>query len=184
LTLSTEFAIDLFSSIPTQDRRFRRIWRSAPLIVSFDTPSRACLVDHHFDMSGASSTSSPQPNESPQRPVARAQQALMEIDGVLGAAIIDLEAGRTLVSLRVEGDEDLNLALAGPESGPADADGGAGALAVDGDRVIALDDETHLVRPGPTHETLCYYLVVDREDGDLDRARRAIDRVDGRLVRD
>jgi len=108
---------------------------------------------------------------------------LMEIDGALGAAIVDYESGMTLGTV---GGRNLDMELAG--SGTTEVVRSERNIVNDlglqeriEDILISLNHQYHLVRMCERHADVFIYLVIDRENGNLGLARRQIDQIDERL---
>ena len=108
---------------------------------------------------------------------------LMDIDGAIGAAIVDYENGMTLGT---RGGRDLDMELAG--AGTTEVIRSERNIIHDlgiEDRVedvlISLERQYHLVRMCENHEDVFIYLVINREKGNLGLSRRSIDGIDERL---
>ena len=110
-------------------------------------------------------------------------EALMDIDGAVGAAIVDYENGMTLGTAGGRG-LDMELAGAGNTEVVRSKKNIIHDLGLDEeveDILISLNNQYHLLRMCDNHENVFIYLVIDRADGNLGLARRQIDTVDQQL---
>jgi hypothetical protein len=108
----------------------------------------------------------------------------MNIDGAVGAAIVDYENGMTLGTIGGRG-LDMELAGAGNTEVVRSERNIIHDLELEDDiqdLLISLNDSYHLIRMCKNHEDVFIYLVIDRSDGNLGLARRSIDGIDERLV--
>lgn len=110
-------------------------------------------------------------------------QEIMEIDGAIGAAIVDYENGMTLGTI---GGRDLDMELAG--SGNTEVVRSKKNIIHDlgldeelEDILISLEKQYHLIRMCQNHENVFIYLAIDRSQGNLGLARRSIDKIDQKL---
>lgn len=110
-------------------------------------------------------------------------QDIMDIDGAVGAAIVDYENGMTLGTI---GGRDLDMELAG--SGNTEVVRAKNNIIHDlgldeeiEDILISLDSQYHLIRMCENHENVFIYLAIDRSEGNLGLARRSIDKIDQAL---
>jgi hypothetical protein len=108
---------------------------------------------------------------------------LMDIDGAIGAAIVDYENGMTLGTI---GGRNLDMELAG--SGNTEVVRAKKNIIHDleideeiEDLLISLDSQYHLIRMCDNHENVFIYLAIDRSQGNLGLARRSIDKIDKKL---
>jgi hypothetical protein len=115
--------------------------------------------------------------------VKEALDEIMDIEGAVGAAIMDYENGMTLGTI---GGRNLDMELAG--AGTTEVVRSERSIIHDlglqegvQDILITLSSQHHLVRMCQRHEDVFIYLVIDRDKGNLGLARRAIDDVDQRL---
>ena len=109
---------------------------------------------------------------------------VMNIDGAVGAAIVDYDTGMTLGTI---GGRNLDMELAG--AGTTEVVRSEKSIVHDlelneeiEDLLISLEGQYHLVRMCEHHEDVFIYLVIDRSEGNLGLARRSIDQVDERLM--
>ena len=109
---------------------------------------------------------------------------LMDIDGAIGAAIVDYESGMTLGTT---GGRDMDMELAG--AGTTEVVRSKKNIIHDlglneriEDILVSLDSQYHLVRMCTNHDDIFIYLAINREKGNLGLARRQIDQIDNRLV--
>jgi predicted regulator of Ras-like GTPase activity (Roadblock/LC7/MglB family) len=112
-----------------------------------------------------------------------ALEELMDIDGAIGAAVVDYENGMTLGTI---GGRDLDMELAG--AGTTEVVRSENDIVHDlglSDRIqdilISLDSQYHLVRMCENHDDVFIYLVINREKGNLGLSRRSIDEIDENL---
>jgi len=110
--------------------------------------------------------------------------AVMTIDGAVGASIVDVESG---VPLGTVGGDDLDMELAAAASTVVvqeelDLIDNLDLQQTPEDILISLDDQYHLLRF--FHETgdVFTYLVLDRADANLALARRQLENVDQDLA--
>jgi hypothetical protein len=115
--------------------------------------------------------------------VEAALDELMDIDGAVGAAIVDYENGMTLGTI---GGRGLDMELAG--AGNTEVVRSERNIIHDldlqddiQDLLVSLNSSYHLIRMCERHEDVFIYLVIDRDDGNLGLARREIDQIDERL---
>lgn len=108
---------------------------------------------------------------------------LLDIEGAIGAAIVDYESGMTLGS---DGGRNLDMELAG--AGTTEVVRSKKNIIHDlgideriEDLLISLDTQYHLIRMCQNHEDIFIYTVINRDKGNLGLARRQIDSVDQRL---
>jgi hypothetical protein len=107
----------------------------------------------------------------------------MDIDGAVGAAIVDYENGMTLGTVGGR-TLDMELAGAGNTEMVRSKKNIIHDLGLDEeiqDILVSLDTQYHLVRMCEHHEDVFIYLVIDREQGNLGLSRRSIDKIDERL---
>jgi len=107
----------------------------------------------------------------------------MDIDGAVGAAVVDYDNGMTLGTI---GGRNLDMELAG--AGTTEVVRSEHNIIQDlgledrvEDLLISLDSQYHLVRMCENHEDVFIYLVIDRSEGNLGLARRSIDQIDEKL---
>lgn len=108
---------------------------------------------------------------------------LMQIEGSIGAAIVDYESGMTLGT---DGGRNLDMELAGAGTTEVvrSEKNTVHDLQIDEpiqDILISLESQYHLVRMCERHEDIFIYLVIDRDKGNLGLARRKIDGIDEKL---
>jgi len=107
----------------------------------------------------------------------------MNIDGAIGASIVDYESGMTLGTSGGRG-LDMELAGAGTTEVVRSERNIIHDLGLDErieDLLISLKNQYHLVRMCEKHADVFIYLVIDRSDGNLGLTRRKIDDIDKRL---
>jgi hypothetical protein len=110
-------------------------------------------------------------------------EEIMDIDGAIGAAIVDYENGMTLGTI---GGRSLDMELAG--AGNTEVVRSKKNIIHDlglneeiEDILISLNSQYHLLRMCENHENVFIYLAIDRSEGNLGLARRSIDNVDEKL---
>jgi len=112
-----------------------------------------------------------------------ALQELLNIEGAVGAAIVDYESGMTLGS---DGGRTLDMELAGAGNTEVvrSKKNIIHDLGIDErieDLLISLETQYHLIRMCERHEDIFIYTVINRSQGNLGLARRKIDKIDKRL---
>jgi predicted regulator of Ras-like GTPase activity (Roadblock/LC7/MglB family) len=112
-----------------------------------------------------------------------ALQELMDIDGAIGAAIVDYENGMTLGTI---GGRNLDMELAG--AGNTEVVRSKKNIIHDlgldekiEDILVSMNNQYNLVRMCENHEDVFILLVIDRSEGNLGLARREIDEIDEQL---
>lgn len=115
--------------------------------------------------------------------VKEALQEILNIEGAVGAAIVDYESGMTLGT---DGGRDLDMELAG--AGNTEVVRSKKNVVHDlgvneriEDILVSLESQYHLIRMCERHENIFIYTIIDRERGNLGLARRKIDAVDKKL---
>ncbi len=110
-------------------------------------------------------------------------QTIMEIEGAIGAAIIDHDSAVTLGTI---GGRTLDMELAGVGNtkvtlmilGALDD---MGRSETPEDVLVTLGQQYHLTRFSAEHETIFTYLILDREEANLALARRRLAQVEEAL---
>lgn len=122
-------------------------------------------------------------NQDGQFGVKESLEKLMQIDGAIGAAIVDYESGMTLGT---NGGQDLDMQLAG--AGNTEVVRSKKNIIHDlgldeeiEDVLVSMDTQYHLIRMCERHEDIFIYVVIDRNRGNLGLARRKIDEIDKKL---
>jgi hypothetical protein len=112
-----------------------------------------------------------------------ALEDIMDIDGAVGAAIVDYQNGMTLGTI---GGRNLDMELAG--AGNTEVVRSKKNIIHDlgldeeiEDILISLQSQYHLIRMCEHHDDVFIYLAIDREEGNLGLARRSIDHIDEQL---
>jgi len=109
--------------------------------------------------------------------------AIMDISGAVGGAIVDYENGMTLGTIG-GGKLDMELAGAGNTEVVRAKKNIAHDLGIEDeieDILITLQSQYHLIRLCEHHEDVFIYLAIDRSEGNLGLARRSVDKVDETL---
>jgi hypothetical protein len=108
---------------------------------------------------------------------------IMDIDGAVGAALVDYENGMTLGTI---GGRNLDMELAG--SGNTEVVRAKKNIIHDlgideelEDILISLESQYHLIRMCEKHTDVFIYVAIDRSQGNLGLARRSIDKIDEQL---
>jgi len=107
----------------------------------------------------------------------------MNIDGAIGAAVVDYENGMTLGTIGGRS-LDMELAGAGNTEVVRSKKNIIHDLGIDQeieDVLVSLNNQYHLLRMCDNHENVFIYLAIDRSEGNLGLARRKIDKVDKKL---
>ena len=107
----------------------------------------------------------------------------MEIDGAVGAAIVDYESGVTLGTI---GGGGLDMELAGAGNTRVvlmtlDVLAENGVTETPEDALATLDGQYHLTRFSAEHEMIFTYLILDRETSTLALARRQLAQIEEQL---
>jgi DNA-binding NarL/FixJ family response regulator len=113
-------------------------------------------------------------------------KATMEIEGALGAALVDYQSGMTLGTAGGGPQLDLEIAAAGNTEVMRAKMRVAEALRLDDvieDVLITLGKQYHLIRPlKKGGSSLFLYLVIDRKRGNLGLARHGLARIESELT--
>jgi len=101
---------------------------------------------------------------------------ILQIDGAVGAAVVDYDSG---ITLGTKGGESLDMELAGAGNtrvvlSTLDALDQAGIEEPLEDLLVTLGTQYHLTRFSEAHETLFTYLILNREQATLALARRQL----------
>lgn len=108
---------------------------------------------------------------------------LKDIDGLVGACLVDSDSGLVLGK---EGgnDFDLDTAAAGNTEVIRAKRKTMNALSIEGgieDILITLDDQYHLIRLLQSNEAIFLYVVLDKNKGNLGMARMVLKKVEKTL---
>lgn len=109
---------------------------------------------------------------------------IMNIDGAIGAAIVDYQSGMTLGTI---GGADLDMELAGAGNTEVIRAKKSVIDKLDMDEelqdvLITLETQYHLIRIFHENENIFTYLVLDKEKSNLALARMQLQEVDTDLV--
>ena len=122
-------------------------------------------------------------SESGELGIQDALERLMQIEGAIGATIVDYESGMTLGT---EGGRNLDMELAG--AGNTEVIRSKKKIIRDlgldeeiQDVLVSLKSQYHLLRMCERHEDIFIYVVIERSQGNLGLARRKIDEIDKEL---
>ena len=106
------------------------------------------------------------------------------IDGFIGAALVDTDGGLTLGTIGGGDGLDLDVAGAGNLEVVRAKNRVMKQLGLDDqieDILITLGQQYHLIRPLTTHSTMFLYLAIDRQAGNLGLARHQLRRIEDTL---
>ncbi|GGZ96244.1 hypothetical protein GCM10008090_00580 [Arenicella chitinivorans] len=107
---------------------------------------------------------------------------LMEIDGAMGACIVDYTTGMSLGT--IGSGVDLELAAAGNTEVVKAKMDTMKSLGIEGgieDILITLDTQLHIIKPSLNNTGLFIYLVLDKGKSNLALARRKVQSIDDAL---
>ena len=107
---------------------------------------------------------------------------LLNIDGALGACIVDYTSGMALGT--AGSGVDLELAAAGNSEVVKAKMATMKSLGITGDItdiLITLDTQMHIIRPTVNHKGLFIYLVLDTAKANLALARRKVQNIEDSL---
>jgi len=110
---------------------------------------------------------------------------LMELDGAIGACIVDSNSGMMLGSAGGGGAFNLELAAAGNTEVVRAKRKTMKSLALNDqidDILITLGRQYHLLRPLATNDALFIYVALDRQRANLALARHSLAQVEKDLV--
>jgi hypothetical protein len=108
----------------------------------------------------------------------------MNIDGAIGAALVDFQSGMTLGTVG-GGSIDMELAGAGNTELVRAQKTIIKQLGLDeaiDDILITLDSQYHLIKMFHQNENIFTYVVLDKERSNLALARLSLSRIDGSLT--
>jgi hypothetical protein len=108
---------------------------------------------------------------------------IMEIEGAVGAAIVDYESGVTLGTI---GGGELDMELAGAGNTRVvlmtlDVLAENDVTETPEDALVTLDRQYHLTRFSTEHEAIFTYLILEREASTLALARRQLAQIEEQL---
>ena len=109
---------------------------------------------------------------------------LMNIEGAIGAALVDFDGGLTLGTIGGGGLLDLDVAGAGNLEVVRAKVRVMEQLGLDDkieDILITLGTQYHIIRPLETRPTMFLYLAIHREQGNLGLARHQLRAVEANL---
>lgn len=138
------------------------------------------LVDALVDIISKSEPNRPNKAEHPMANIQQSLSSAMELQGAMGAALVDWENGMCLGT--AGSGVNLELAAAGNTEVVRAKMRVMKSLGIRGaieDILITLEDQLHLIRP--TGSSLFLYLVIDRKNGNLALARMKLAEI-GRAV--
>ncbi|HJL05716.1 MAG TPA: hypothetical protein RMH85_07665 [Polyangiaceae bacterium LLY-WYZ-15_(1-7)] len=109
---------------------------------------------------------------------------ILEVDGALGACIVDSDSGMML-GAEGGGPVNLEIAAAGNTEVVRAKRKTMAALELSDeieDILITLGDQYHIIRPTQGNRALFIYAVIDRKRGNLALARHKLAAIDAELV--
>ena len=125
-------------------------------------------------------------SEAGQLTIKEAIGELMDIEGAVGAAVVDYESGMTLGT---DGRQKLDMELAG--AGTTEVVRSKKNIIHDlgideeiQDILVSLNKQYHLLRMSERHDDIFVYVVIERNQGNLGLARRKIDDIEQRMELD
>jgi hypothetical protein len=110
---------------------------------------------------------------------------ILDLDGAVGACVVDSNSGMMLGSSGGGGPVDLEVAAAGNTEAVRAKRKTMSALKLDTnieDILITLGDQYHLIRPLSKNDALFIYLVLDKARGNLAMARHKLASVEKELT--
>lgn len=111
---------------------------------------------------------------------------VLDIDGAIGAAVVDYDSGITLGS-KGGGSIDMELAGAGNTRFVLSNLNALTRSGIDEpveDLLVTLSDQYHLTRFSEVHETIFTYLILNRREANLALARRQLATLESNLQLD
>lgn len=141
--------------------------------------AEAYQIHHEMVLSGATRSSVPPEPGGPDDTVSLLLTLLSQVDGFVGALLVDSDSGSTLGS--VGGGLDLTLAAAGNAELVRAKRATIERLGLQDDIediVITLGKQYHLIRPMRSRPGAFFYMVLDRENASLVTARLALARAE------
>ena len=110
---------------------------------------------------------------------------ILQLDGAVGACVVDSNSGMMLGAEGGGGVIDLEVAAAGNTEVVRSKRKTMGALQIDDaieDILITLGKQYHLIRPLSTNDALFIYLVLDKHKGNLAMARHQLAGIEKELT--
>jgi predicted regulator of Ras-like GTPase activity (Roadblock/LC7/MglB family) len=129
------------------------------------------------------STAQESTSQSDRLTIKEAIGELMDIEGAVGAAVVDYESGMTL-GIDNRQNLDMELAGAGTTEVVRSKKNIIHDLGIDEeiqDILVSLDSQYHLLRMSERHDDIFMYVVIERNQGNLGLARRKIDDIEKRM---
>ena len=112
-------------------------------------------------------------------------RAAVEIEGAVGAMIVDSDSGMVLATEGGSQALDLEIAAAGNSEVVKAKRKTMKALRLDDqieDILITLNKDYHIIRPLRSNDAVFFYVVINRNSGNLALARRKIAELERDLV--
>ena len=143
-------------------------------------------TNHHLKMATRKKSTNRNTSADDRISVKSAIDELMDIDGAIGAAVVDYESGMTLGT---GGGRHLDMELAGAGTTEVvrSKKNIIHELGIDEniqDILVSLASQYHLLRMCGRHEDIFIYVVINRDKGNLGLARRKIDDIEKRMELD
>lgn len=113
--------------------------------------------------------------------VKEALNKILDVDGAVGACVVDSNSGMMLGSAGGNGRINLEVAAAGNTEVVRAKRKTMKALELNDtieDMLITLQHQYHLIRPLRTNDAMFIYLVLDKEKGNLAMARHQLGAVE------
>lgn len=117
--------------------------------------------------------------------VKEALHQMLQLDGAIGACVVDSNSGMMLGAEGGGGAIDLEVAAAGNTEVVRAKRKTMGALKLEDtieDILITLGKQFHLIRPLSKNDALFIYLVLDKSKGNLAMARHKLAAIEKELV--
>ena len=112
------------------------------------------------------------------------KKLMSNVDGAIGAALVDFDGGLTLGTAGGGGDLDLEIAGSGNLEVVRAKIRVMEQLGLDDqieDILITLGRQYHIIRPLESHPTMFLYLALHRDQGNLGLARHQLRAIDANL---
>ena len=110
---------------------------------------------------------------------------ILELDGSIGACVVDSNSGMMLGAQGGGGVVDLEVAAAGNTEVVRAKRKTMTALQIEDvieDILISLGKQYHIIRPLRANDALFVYLVLDKDKGNLAMARHKLSSIEGDLT--
>lgn len=117
--------------------------------------------------------------------VSESLDKVLELDGAIGACLVDSDSGMMLGSVGGNGRINMELAAAGNTEVVRAKRKTMKALQISDeieDMLITLQQQYHLIRPLRSNGALFVYLVLDKDKGNLAMARHQLGNIEKSMV--